>query len=200
MMATATPVGMEALVRLFASSARAKVLRLFMTDPTRPYYQRQIEGATGLAIRAVQRELERLSAMGLLYRHTEGNRSYYQVDRLFPLFEDLRGMVLKACNAVDRLRGQLTVDDAVRLAFLADTEDQVLAVTWPGKDPLHLEVESITVEFLTTDEFLNLVAARAPELGPYLERGVDLLGRRDDVIWRRIEAAGYSVDKGKGVA
>lgn len=200
MMATASPIGMEALVRLFASSARAKVLRLFMTDPTRPYYQRQIEGATGLAIRAVQRELERLSAMGLLYRHTEGNRSYYQVDRLFPLFEDLRGMVLKACNAVDRLRGQITVDDAVRLAFLAGTEDRVLAVTWPGKEPGHVDEEMIAVEFLSTDKFLNMVAARAPELEPFLERGVDLFGRRDDVIWRRIEAAGYTVDKGKGVA
>jgi len=36
-------------------------------------------------------------------------------------------------------------------------------------------------------------------LNPYLVRGADVLGRREDVIWRHIAAAGYDVKKGEGV-
>ena len=45
-------ISQKTLSMLFASSARAIVLRLFMVDPYRAYYQRQIEKSTGLAIRA----------------------------------------------------------------------------------------------------------------------------------------------------
>ena len=70
--------GMEAvLTKPLSSKARARLLRLFLIDPRRPYYQRQIEADTGIAIRGVQRELERLCAVGLVYRWDEGNRSYY---------------------------------------------------------------------------------------------------------------------------
>ena len=47
------------LTVLFTSMARVSVLRIFLIDPQRAYYQRQLEAATGLAIRAVQRELEK---------------------------------------------------------------------------------------------------------------------------------------------
>ena len=87
-----------------------------MLDPHRAYYQRQIEAATGQPLRAIQRELDRLTSVGLLYRHTEGNRTYHQVDVQFPLFPELRSMVLKTVEPEERLRGLLACDEAVRLA------------------------------------------------------------------------------------
>ena len=53
-------ISSKTLAVIFASSARVAVLRVFMLDPLRTYYQRQLESATGMAIRGVQRELERL--------------------------------------------------------------------------------------------------------------------------------------------
>ena len=185
---------------LFASSARAAVLRLFMLDPTRAYYQRQIESVTGLAIRAVQRELERLSGMELLYRRTEGNRAYYQVDVHFPLFPELRGMVLKTSNEVDRLRGLLALDESVALAFLREEDGRLLLVTSGGRRPDAAdETGPFEVEVMGLDDFMKALAERSASLEPFLRQGVDILGRREDVIWRRIEAAGYNVEKGKGV-
>ncbi|MBN2308863.1 MAG: hypothetical protein JXR94_07840 [Candidatus Hydrogenedentes bacterium] len=190
----------DALVALFASKARAKVIGLFMVDPCRAYYQRQIEAVTGLAIRAVQRELERLTSIALLYRRAEGNRTYYQVDMQFPLFAELRSMVLKTAEPYDRLRGTLSMDEAVRLAFVADTNDRVLVVTAGGRRPAFTAPGPFAVEVMTSEAFEEAVSSRSPSLEPYLVRGLDLLGRREDVIWRRIEAAGYTVEKGKGVA
>jgi hypothetical protein len=171
-----------------------------MLDPTRAYYQRQIEAATGLAIRAVQRELERLTSIELLYRRAEGNRTYYQVDTQFPLFAELRGMVLKASEPYDRLRGIVAMDDTVRLAFLCEEDGRVLLVMAGTRRPETALLDPYPVEIMTREELAEALSVRASSLEPYLVRGVDLLGRREDVIWRRIEASGYTVQKGRGVA
>ena len=184
---------------IFASATREVVLRVFMLDPHREYYQRQIEAATGQPIRAIQRELDRLTSIGLLYRRTEGNRAYYQVDMQFPLFPELRSMVLKTVEPEERLRGLLACDDAVRLVFLCSSEGRVLVVTAGGRRPSLDEPGPFSIEVMSTDDFVRALTENGAALEPFLVRGVDLLGRRDDVIWRRIEAAGYSVEKKKGV-
>lgn len=189
-----------ALAIVLGSKARASILRLFMVDPTRAYYQRQIESATGLPIRAVQRELERLQSIELLYRHTEGNRTYYQVDMVFPLFEELRALVLKAAAPLDRLRGAVAMDPYILIALLDEESNSVLLVTAGSGQPAIPRTEPFTVEMMSREEFARELADRTARIDNRLTRNVDLLGRREDVLWRRIEAAGYSVQKGKGVA
>ena len=189
----------DALFAVFASAARVAVLRVFVLDPVRTYYQRQIESATGLPIRAVQRELERFAQVGLLYRRSEGNRAYYQVDRQFELFPELRQIFLKMAEPVDRLRGLLALDPLVRMAFLNEAEGRVLVVTTGGEKPELAGPQPHAIETMSLQDFARVLSEDPERLEPYLARGLDLLGRREDVIWRRIEASGYSVKKGKGV-
>ena len=187
------------LATLFASAARVAVLRVFLLDPMRSYYQRQLEAITGLPIRAIQREVDRLTSVGLLYRWAEGNRAYYQVDREFALFGELRGMILKIVTHLEVLRATLAVDPTVRLAFLSEGEDRVLVVTKGDASPTLSATDSVTVEPMTSEAFTEALGTNDTQLAPFLVRGVDLLGRREDIIWRRIEAAGYVVKKGSGV-
>lgn len=189
----------KALSMLFASGARVAVLRAFLLDPARAFYQRQIEHATGLPIRAVQREVERLDTAGLLYSHVEGNRKYYQVDTSFALFPELRGLILKSVSALDAVRGRLAADPNVRLAFASSDGNRVLAVSHPGRRPAPVGLTPIVLETMTSEEFMQALAERRERLLEYLERGADLLGRRDDVIWRHIETSGLEVRKGAGV-
>jgi hypothetical protein len=146
-----------------------------MLDPTRAYYQRQIEAATGVAIRAIQRELERLTWVGLLYRRV-------------------------AAGDADRLRGLVATEESVRLAFLLEGERSALVVVDGGFDYGLPAPDAFTVRVMTVEEFTQALLESPNEVAPYMEGGVDLLGRREDVIWRRIEAAGYAVQKGRGVA
>lgn len=189
----------KTLSTLFASNARVAILRIFMLDPLRAYYQRQLEQATGLAIRAVQRELERLVSIGLLFRHVEGNRTYHQVDMDFPLFPDLRNIILKTSSELDVLRSRLAMNPAVRLAFLNDPEKRLLVVSKPGQSASVEAATPYTVEVVGSETFVEWLGAGKEALGPYLDNGIDMLGRREDVIWRRIEASGYSVTKGEGI-
>ena len=188
-----------ALKALLSSSARVAVLRVFLLDPTRAYYQRQVEMATGHPLRAVQRELDRLTAAALLFRRDEGNRAYYQVDTDFPLFPELRALFVKSAPGRDALRGAAAVDPSVRLCFLSAGGDRALVVGTGGRRPVIRAAGGVAVEAMSSEEFLDALRWRRESLEPWLKDGVDLLGRREDVIWRRIEDAGYAVRKGEGV-
>jgi hypothetical protein len=187
------------LDQLFGSAARVAVLKALLLDPGRPYYQRQLESATHTPLRGVQRELDRLTALGLLFRRKEGNRVYFQVNRGHPLFPDLRAILLKEGSRIDRLRGALTQDDAVRLALLSEDAAKVLIVLQSGRRLAAAIPTDLESEIINDEEFLQLLQGSSDRVAPYLARGVDVLGRRDDVLWRHIEAAGYSVAKGAGV-
>jgi hypothetical protein len=184
---------------MLGSAARVVVLRVFMLDPLRAYYQRQIEAATGQPIRAVQRELDRLTSIGLLYRRAEGNRTYYQVDMQYPLFPELRSMILKTAGPVENLRGSLALDESVRLVIYCESEARALTVTTGGKRPALTMPGPLSIEVMSVEEFCRALVESPAQLDPFLKQGVDLLGRREDVLWRRIEAAGYAIQKGKGV-
>lgn len=87
---------LSCLEALFTSAARVEVLRLFLLNSDRRFYQREIERETGQPIRAVQREVKRLSEIELLSRSEEGNRVFYRVNPAFPLLAELTALFEKA--------------------------------------------------------------------------------------------------------
>lgn len=185
---------------LITSMARVSVLRVFLIDPKRSYYQRQLEAATGLAIRAVQRELEKLSESGFLYRRLEGKRAYYSIDTQYPGYEELRRLFLVGAEPLDRLRAEFSVEVATQLLFKNKRSEDVLLVTYDGVSPSAVErCTEFCIEVISSDAFLAFLKNEPKRLHRFLKTGEDLLGRREDIIWRRIETAGFIVDKGKGI-
>jgi len=83
------------LKELFSSSARVQILSLLLLNPDTKFYQREIETITGLAIRSIQRETEKLEALGVLHKSAEANKVYFQGNRDCSLFPELRRMLLK---------------------------------------------------------------------------------------------------------
>ncbi len=68
---------------------------------------------------AVQRELARLSEVGLLDRRQEGRQVYYQAGRQSPLYPELHSIVIKTVGLVDVLRDVLeTAQDQITIAFV----------------------------------------------------------------------------------
>ena len=87
------------LEALFSSAARVQILRLFLLNPGRQFYQREIERETGQPIRAVQREVKRLAEIDLLSSSTEGNRVFYRLTPDFPLLAELTALFQTAVGA-----------------------------------------------------------------------------------------------------
>lgn len=100
---------------LFGATKQA-VLALLFGRPDGRFYQRQIIRAAGFGSGGVQRELEQLTAAGVLTRTVEGRQTYFQANRHCPIFEELRGLVRKTfgvsqvlADALARLRSRIEI-------------------------------------------------------------------------------------------
>ena len=83
---------------LFTRTQR-RVLGLLYGHPERSFYANEIVRHAGAGIGAVQRELERLAAAGLLTVAWIGNQKHYQANRHSPVFREIAGLVKKTINA-----------------------------------------------------------------------------------------------------
>lgn len=103
---------------LFSKTQR-QVLALLFGNPQQSYYANEIVRFAGVGIGSVQRELEKLAQAGLLTITYIGNQKHYQANKQAPIFEELRGIVLKTFGLADVLRTALTpFTDKINVAFI----------------------------------------------------------------------------------
>ena len=103
---------------LFPKSRRA-VLGLLLSHPDRAYYLREILTITGLGNGHLQRELDRLVEVGIIRRFKQGRHVYFQAESRCPIFDELRGIVIKTFGAADTIRQALSpLRDQIRVAFI----------------------------------------------------------------------------------
>jgi len=103
---------------LFSSTARVKVLALFLLNSETSFYQRQISSLTGLPIHAIQREVDRLRTLGLLVSSARGNQVHFQVNRDFFLFPELRAIFLKTTGLAALIGTALQKTAQITSAFV----------------------------------------------------------------------------------
>ena len=89
--------------KLISSKARVEILKLFLFNTEKSYYQSQIAKLTNQPIRAIQREIERLLSVNLITEHSEGNRVYYRINPECPILEDLKSIFLKTTGIAEEL-------------------------------------------------------------------------------------------------
>ena len=101
------------------SGVQQRVLGLLFGRPDRSFYANEIEklGMTGRG--ALERELKRMTASGLVTMTVIGRQKHYQANRNSPIFQELRGITLKTFGMSDVLRVTLSkYADAIRFAFI----------------------------------------------------------------------------------
>lgn len=84
------------LKHLFTSKARVKLLTIFLLQPDGEYFVRELTRELDEQINSVRRELDNLKKMGLLKSRAKNRRKFFAVNKQFPLFNDLRSIILKA--------------------------------------------------------------------------------------------------------
>ncbi|MCX5994015.1 MAG: winged helix-turn-helix domain-containing protein [Chloroflexi bacterium] len=87
---------MTTLKYFITSKAKRNVLHLFMLDPGKPHYTREVARLTGEPLNAVRRELGYLEKAGLLSSRAQGNLKYYEVVKSFPLLVQWRKIILES--------------------------------------------------------------------------------------------------------
>lgn len=82
---------------------RQRVLAVLFGTPDRTYYANELIAIVHSGKGAVQRELESLSQSGLITTRKRGNQTHYQANASSPVFDELRGLVLKTMGLADTL-------------------------------------------------------------------------------------------------
>jgi hypothetical protein len=103
---------------LFSKTQQA-VLRLLYGQPGRTFFAKELIGLAKMGSGTVQRELERLTAAGLIMVHSIGNQRHYQANPRAPIFDELRAIVFKTFGVADHLREALApLAGRIQAAFI----------------------------------------------------------------------------------
>lgn len=114
------------------TKVQQRVLGVLFGNPGRTFYANEIIALAGSGVGAVQRELARLAASGLVTVARVGKQKHYQANADSPVFEELRGLVLKTSGLADVLRTALAplaaqIDAAFVYGSVAKGQDSVVS-------------------------------------------------------------------------
>ena len=79
----------QTLLEVLFPKTRAEILRLLFGSKKRPRYIRELMGDSGLALRSIQDELQRLNAIELIVSHSDGFRRFFAANTAHPLFREI---------------------------------------------------------------------------------------------------------------
>lgn len=100
------------------SKTKRSLLKLFLTNPERRFYTREIAKLTGEPLSAVRRELGYLEKAGLLRPHKEGNLKYFEVVKEFPFYPELKKIIYATIGLGDYLGNRLKDSESIEVAFI----------------------------------------------------------------------------------
>jgi predicted nucleotidyltransferase len=103
---------------LFATT-QLKVLQLVFLNADRSFFASELIALAASGSGAVQREIARLVESGLVIQTVVGRQRHYQANPDSPIFDELRGIIVKIAGIPDRLRAALQpLADRVAFAIL----------------------------------------------------------------------------------
>jgi predicted nucleotidyltransferase len=110
------------------SKVQQRVLAVLFGNHARSFYANELIELARSGSGAVQRELAQLEAAELVTVKRVGNQKHYQANASAPIFEELRGLVLKTSGLVDVLRAALAplaaqIDSAFVFGSIATGKD-----------------------------------------------------------------------------
>jgi predicted nucleotidyltransferase len=91
---------------LFGKSMQAILAHLY-GRPGEEFYLREIARSTGTSPSSLQRDLAALAHAGIIDRTVRGHQVYFRANRACPVFDELRGLVVKTFGVADVLRNAL---------------------------------------------------------------------------------------------
>lgn len=105
------------MIRL-GSQLRRKLLAYSFTNPGSQHYLREIAGILGLDPTNLLRELRRLEREGLFISERRGRQVYFRLNRSYPLYREVKGIVSKTLGAPALIREALEAISGIEGAYL----------------------------------------------------------------------------------
>jgi predicted nucleotidyltransferase len=100
------------------SKLREGLLTLYVTNPNKKYYLRELERILNYSVANIRRELIKLERSGLFLRENKGNLVYYYLNHSYPLFNEFKSIIIKTSGVPKILRDVLIKFKGIRQAFI----------------------------------------------------------------------------------
>lgn len=135
------------------SHARRKLLVYYFTNPTARQHLRDLAKRLKIDPSNLSKELVRLEREGLFRSEVSGRQKYFQLNREYPLLEELRSIVAKTIGVGPLLGKALKRIEGVEEAYLygsfarnqedADSDIDVLVIGKPNNEALAESVQKL---------------------------------------------------------
>lgn len=135
------------------SKARQRLLAYYFTNPTARLHLRYLAEQLSIDPSNLSRELRRLENEGLFRSEVNGRQKYFQLNRQYPLFDEVRGIVTKTVGAIPLIAQSLRKIEGIEEAHLygsfarnqqdATSDIDVLVIGAPRGDALAEAVEKL---------------------------------------------------------
>lgn len=144
---------------LFISKTRVKLLEVFLTQPNKIFYVRELVRNVGEQINAVRAELSRMEKIGLVHSEPRANRKYYGIRKDYIYFDELLKLVAKSTG----LGGEL-IKEKMKLG-------KVKYVMFSGKFIRRMESTPNDVDLLIVGNVI------IPQLSAMVKKAEEEVGR-----------------------
>ncbi len=135
------------------SKARQRLLAYYFTNPTARHHLRDLAERLSIDPSNLSKELQRLDREGLFRSEVSGRQKYFQLNREYPLFEEVRGIVAKTIGAIPLIAQSLKKVEGIEEAclygsFARDQQDaasdiDVLVIGNPKGEALAATMEKL---------------------------------------------------------
>ena len=103
---------------IFKSKTRKELFKLYFTNPEGEHYLRELERLLDTPVSMIRKELIRLEQEGIFLSQKKGNRTYYSLNKSYPLFSELKSIVFKTVGVEGALKQSLAKIKGIELTFI----------------------------------------------------------------------------------
>lgn len=168
------------LERFFVSKTRIELLTIFLTNPEKEYYIRELARMTGITLPSISQEIKNLEAADFLQGIRRGKSLFYKINKGHPLYSELKSIIYKTTALGDLLRDALAsvpYIDAVLIygSIAKDAERRgsdvdILLIGTPDEDILHKVISEVERK---ANREINVITFSAEEWRQKLEKKND---------------------------
>ena len=97
---------------------KAELLRIFYAHPERSFYMHELGRMVGKKPGLFQRTLNTLVAEGVLTSTYQARERYFCLNKEYPLYDELRGIVEKTIGIIATLRKLIAAIPKIDIAFV----------------------------------------------------------------------------------
>ena len=161
-------------IRLYANSInmsfkftknQASILDVFFRRPGEELYLSQIGRMLDKKPGVFQRDINDLVVDGILHSHRRANNRFFQLNKNYPLYNELKSIVFKTTGIVGTLRDELKKIKGVHQAFIHGSFAK-------GTEHRASDIDLMVIGAVDEDEFLDVVSKLEGQFGRPINYGL----------------------------